>query len=72
MEGVEHALNVHRDGSLSARRKRRLEKIEIPEREVSISGELLGKGGFGSVYIADYGGRNAAAKVTYGVGQATC
>lgn len=25
--------------------------------------ELLGKGGFGAVYLADFNGRNAAAKV---------
>lgn len=45
------------------RRKRNLAQIEIPEDDVEISKDLLGKGGFGAVYIADYGGRNAAAKV---------
>eukprot|EP00904_Undaria_pinnatifida_P006288 jgi/Undpi1/278/HiC_scaffold_1.g00274.m1 len=45
------------------RRQRNLSQIEIPEDHVTISEELLGKGGFGSVYIADYNGRNAAAKV---------
>lgn len=45
------------------RRQRNLDKVEIPEHEVTVSDELLGKGGFGSVYIADYNGRNAAAKV---------
>lgn len=45
------------------RRQRNLNQIEIPEDNVTISDELLGKGGFGSVFIADYNGRNAAAKV---------
>lgn len=30
---------------------------------MTITDELLGKGGFGEVYLADYNGRNAAAKV---------
>lgn len=46
------------------RRQRNLDQIEISEDSVTISGDLLGKGGFGSVYIADYGGINAAAKVS--------
>ena len=45
------------------RRQRKLDAVEIPERHVMVTDELLGKGGFGSVYIADYNGRNAAAKV---------
>ena len=28
-----------------------------------ITDELLGKGGFGAVYMADYNGRNVAVKV---------
>lgn len=28
-----------------------------------ITDELLGKGGFGAVYLCDFNGRNAAAKV---------
>lgn len=67
MEEVDNG-SRHRDASLSARRKRRLEKLEIPEGDVLISDELLGSGGFGEVYIADYCGRNAAAKVTCGWG----
>ena len=43
-------------------RKRQLDQIEISEDHVTITDELLGKGGFGSVYIADYNGWNAAAK----------
>lgn len=46
------------------RRQRNLSQVEIPEDNVAISDELLGKGGFGSVFIADYNGRNAAAKVS--------
>lgn len=46
------------------RRQRNLNMVEIPEHYVTITDELLGKGGFGSVYMADYNGRNAAAKVT--------
>lgn len=46
-----------------SRRQRSLERIEIPEDHVTLTDELLGKGGFGAVYIADYNGRNAAAKV---------
>lgn len=49
----------------TARRQRKLDKIEIPEDEVAITVELLGKGGFGEVYLADYNGRNAAAKVSF-------
>lgn len=30
---------------------------------MDITGEVLGKGGFGTVYLADFTGRNAAAKV---------
>lgn len=46
-----------------ARRQRKLDKLEIPEDHVIITDELLGKGGFGEVYLADYNGRNAAVKV---------
>ena len=47
----------------TARRQRKLDQIEIPEGNVTITDELLGMGGFGEVYLADYNGRNAAAKV---------
>ncbi|CAM9529744.1 unnamed protein product, partial [Ectocarpus fasciculatus] len=47
----------------SARRRRRLDQLEIPEDHVLVTDEVLGKGGFGEVFIADYNGRNAAAKV---------
>ena len=46
------------------RRQRNLDKVEIPEEDVTVTDELLGKGGFGAVYIANYNGRNAAAKVS--------
>ena len=47
----------------SLRRQRNLDQIEIPEDHALISEDILGMGGFGTVYIADYNGRNAAAKV---------
>lgn len=37
--------------------------LEIPQDDILLTDELLGKGGFGSVYLVDYNGRNAAAKV---------
>lgn len=43
--------------------ERRLKQIDIPADEIIISDEILGKGGFGTVYTADYNGRNSAAKV---------
>lgn len=46
-----------------ARRRRSLDQLEIPEGHVTITDELLGKGGFGAVYLCDFNGRNAAAKV---------
>ena len=47
----------------SLRRQSNLDQIEIPEDHALISEDILGMGGFGTVYIADYNGRNAAAKV---------
>lgn len=46
-----------------ARRQRRLDQIEIPADQLTITDEVIGKGGFATVYLADYNGRNAAAKV---------
>lgn len=45
------------------RRQRKLGQVEIPEDHLFMTGDLLGKGGFGEVYLADYNGHNAAAKV---------
>ncbi|CAM9749241.1 unnamed protein product, partial [Ectocarpus fasciculatus] len=42
---------------------RKLNQVEIPEDQLFITTDLLGKGGFGEVYLADYNGHNAAAKV---------
>ncbi|CAM9607905.1 unnamed protein product [Ectocarpus sp. 13 AM-2016] len=58
-----------------SRRQRKLDQIEIPEDHVSITNEVLGKGGFGVVYLADYilyNGHNAAAmvqQITHGLGK---
>lgn len=46
------------------RRQRKMDQIEIPGDQLTLTDELLGKGGFGSVYITDYNGRNVAAKVS--------
>lgn len=45
------------------RRKRRLDQVDIPPDHLTLTDELLGSGGFAKVYLADYNGRNAAAKV---------
>lgn len=45
------------------RRQRKLNQVEIPADQVFITNDLLGSGGFGEVYLADYNGYNAAAKV---------
>eukprot|EP00903_Cladosiphon_okamuranus_P009885 g9389.t1 len=47
------------------KRQRKLDQVEIPEDHLFITTDLLGKGGFGEVYLADYNGHNAAAKVLY-------
>lgn len=49
--------------SRKIRRRQRLDQLEIPAAEVEITDEILGKGGFGTVYLADFNGLNAAAKV---------
>lgn len=53
------------------KRQRKLDNVEIPEEHLSITNELLGKGGFGEVYLADYNGHNAAAKVRNGLAGVT-
>lgn len=45
------------------KRRRRLQQLEIPEDQMTLTNVLLGKGGFGEVYLADYSGTNIAAKV---------
>lgn len=45
------------------RRKQRLDQLEIPPDQVEITADVIGKGGFGTVYLADFNGLNAAAKV---------
>lgn len=45
------------------RRQRNLEQVEIPQEQVCIAKDLLGGGGFGDVFLADYNNRNVAAKV---------
>lgn len=62
---VDHATSASMAKARSARRQRKLDQIEIPEENVVITDEMLGKGGFGEVYLADYNGRNAAAKVIF-------
>ncbi|CAM9829016.1 unnamed protein product [Ectocarpus sp. 8 AP-2014] len=62
---MEEAMSESLAEARSARRQRRLDQLEIPEDHVLITDEVLGKGGFGEVFIADYNGRNAAAKVQY-------
>lgn len=46
-----------------ARRQRKLDEVEIPADQVVVTDEVLGKGGFGEVFFADFNGLNAAAKV---------
>ncbi|CAM9431484.1 unnamed protein product [Scytosiphon promiscuus] len=47
------------------RRQRKLDQVEIPEEHLLITNDVLGRGGFGEVYLADYNGYNAAAKVLH-------
>ncbi|CAM9297409.1 unnamed protein product [Ectocarpus sp. 12 AP-2014] len=78
VKAVEEGINLYRQGSnaesassesvaeaRSIRRQRKLDQVEIPEDQLFITTDLLGKGGFGEVYLADYNGHNAAAKVLY-------
>eukprot|EP00904_Undaria_pinnatifida_P003328 jgi/Undpi1/12997/HiC_scaffold_7.g02661.m1 len=46
------------------RRKELIAQEELPSDCVEISDDLIGSGGSGEVYMADFGGLNAAAKVT--------
>lgn len=49
--------------SKKKRRQRRLDRLEISTEDIDVTDEVLGRGGFGTVYLADYDGLNAAAKV---------
>lgn len=52
--------------SIRRRRRRGIDQADIPFEDVDVmTEEILGVGGFGSVYLADYRGCNAAAKVVY-------
>ncbi|CAM9669528.1 unnamed protein product, partial [Laminaria digitata] len=52
-----------RAASKIQRRRQRMDQLEIPATDVDITDEVLGRGGFGTVYLADFNGLNAAAKV---------
>lgn len=56
-------LQESRAKSRKDRRDHRLDQLEIPATDVDITDEVLGRGGFGTVFLADFNGRNAAAKV---------
>lgn len=40
-----------------------MEQLEISEEDVTLTKTLLGRGGFGTVYVAHYSGKDAAAKI---------
>lgn len=44
-------------------REHRFKQVDIPADQVVIFGDTIGNRGCGTVYIADYNGKNAAAKV---------
>lgn len=46
------------------KRQRKVDQVEIPEDHLFITTDLLRKGGFGEVYLADQNGLNGAAKVS--------
>ncbi|CAM9401021.1 unnamed protein product, partial [Scytosiphon promiscuus] len=65
-EGLDYQRRASKESATSSkreRRQRRLSQLEIPMSEVDITDEVLGRGGFGTVYLADLHGLNAAAKV---------
>ncbi|CBN73944.1 Two component regulator three Y domain protein/ leucine rich repeat-containing protein [Ectocarpus siliculosus] len=69
-EAVQEGLDLHRRASQESemvtkkkRRQHRLDQLEIPASDVEVTNEVLGRGGFGTVYLADLHGLNAAAKV---------
>ncbi|CAM9199689.1 unnamed protein product, partial [Ectocarpus sp. 12 AP-2014] len=69
-EAVQEGIDFHRRASQESemvtkkkRRQHRLDQLEIPASDVEVTNEVLGRGGFGTVYLADLHGLNAAAKV---------
>ncbi|CBN73941.1 Putative Leucine Rich Repeat Protein Kinase (Partial), partial [Ectocarpus siliculosus] len=69
-EAVQEGLNLHQRASEESgmvskkkRRQHRMDQLEIPASDVEVTNEVLGRGGFGTVYLADLHGLNAAAKV---------
>ncbi|CAM9974678.1 unnamed protein product, partial [Scytosiphon promiscuus] len=73
VSAVKHGINVYQASADEAkakslaearrsRRQRKLDAVEIPADQVEVSDELLGRGGFGEVFIARVYERNAAAK----------
>ncbi|CAM9398006.1 unnamed protein product, partial [Ectocarpus fasciculatus] len=69
-QAVQEGLDLHRRASEESemvtkkkRRQHRMDQLEIPASEVEVTNEVLGRGGFGTVYLADLHGLNAAAKV---------
>ncbi|CAM9774536.1 unnamed protein product, partial [Scytosiphon promiscuus] len=79
VKAVEEGMHLYRQASTSIaeatseavaearriKRQRKLDQVEIPEDHILITTDMLGKGGFGEVYLADYNGHNAAAKVLF-------
>ena len=63
LSGRQEAVATALADARQLRRQRNLDRVEILEDHVTVTDELLGKGGFGAVYLADFNGRNAAAKV---------
>ncbi|CAM9776414.1 unnamed protein product, partial [Ectocarpus sp. 12 AP-2014] len=69
-EAVQEGLNLHQRASEESgmvskkkRRQHRMDQLELPASDVEVTNEVLGRGGFGTVYLADLHGLNAAAKV---------
>lgn len=45
------------------KRQWHLQQLEIPEHQLELTDSILGRNGFGEVYLADYTGINVAAEV---------
>lgn len=46
-----------------ARRRRSMDEITIPDKYITVTDEVLGRGGFATVFLGDYNGRNVAIKL---------